>query len=156
MHNRYTFQAHWSIFKSNGDNSLWLGHIFWIGSFCGRESEIWAGFGQFGCLEFMNFLQFFIIVFEIHLSLGHSFVAPVYNHAKKNDKISTSYTSFSQSQSPKVSTNPLRQWVFQKSLPFSWTTLGGKYCWYPIAIMGVVDTFKQNSIPIECDDTNIQ
>ena len=40
-----------------------------------------------------------------------------------------------------VSTTPLRQWGFQKCLPFSWTTLKGKHCRHPVAIMGVVDTF---------------
>ena len=40
-----------------------------------------------------------------------------------------------------VSTNPLRQWGFQQCLSFSWTTLRGKHCHHPIAVMGVVDTF---------------
>ena len=35
-----------------------------------------------------------------------------------------------------ISITPLRQ-----CLPFSWTTLRGKHCQHPIAIMGVVDTF---------------
>ena len=34
------------------------------------------------------------------------------------------------------------QWVFQQCLPFSWTTLRGKHCRQPIAVMGVVDTFR--------------
>jgi hypothetical protein len=42
-----------------------------------------------------------------------------------------------------VSTTPLRQWGFRQWLPFSWTTLRGKHCWHPIAVMGVVDTFEQ-------------
>ena len=42
---------------------------------------------------------------------------------------------------PNVSTTPLRQWGFQQCLHFSWTTLRGKHCRHPIAIMGVVDTF---------------
>ena len=41
---------------------------------------------------------------------------------------------------PKVSTTPLRQWGFRQWLPFSWTTLRGKHCRHPIAVMGVVDT----------------
>ena len=40
-----------------------------------------------------------------------------------------------------ISTTPLRQWGFRQCLPFSWTTLRGKHCWHPIALMGVVDTF---------------
>ena len=40
-----------------------------------------------------------------------------------------------------VSTTPLRQWGFRQCLPFSWTTLRGKNCRHPVAIMGVVDTF---------------
>ena len=47
-------------------------------------------------------------------------------------------------KSPNVSTTPLRQWVFQQCLPFSWTTLKGNHCLHPIAVMGVVDTFEQN------------
>jgi hypothetical protein len=43
--------------------------------------------------------------------------------------------------SPNVSTTPLRQWGFRQCLPFSWTTLRGKHCRHPIAVMGVVDTF---------------
>jgi hypothetical protein len=42
-----------------------------------------------------------------------------------------------------VSTTPLRQWGFRKSLPFTWTTLRGKHCRHPITVMGVVDTFWQ-------------
>ena len=41
-----------------------------------------------------------------------------------------------------VSTNPLQQWRFRKCLTFSWTTLRDKYCRHPIAVMGVVDTFR--------------
>ena len=37
---------------------------------------------------------------------------------------------------PIVSTTPLRQ-----CLPFSCTTLRGKHCRHPIAVMGVVNTF---------------
>ena len=32
---------------------------------------------------------------------------------------------------------------FWQCLPFSWTTLRGKHCRHPIAVMGVVDTFEQ-------------
>ena len=39
------------------------------------------------------------------------------------------------------STTPLRQWGFRQCLPFSWTTRRNKYYWYPISVMGVVDTF---------------
>ena len=47
---------------------------------------------------------------------------------------------FSWSKScPNVSTIPLRHWGFQECLPFSWTTLRGKHCRHPIAVMGVVD-----------------
>ena len=42
---------------------------------------------------------------------------------------------------PNVSTTPLWQWGFRQCLPFSWTTLRGKLCRHPIAVMGVVDTF---------------
>ena len=40
-----------------------------------------------------------------------------------------------------VSTTPLRQWGFRRCLPFRWTTLRGRHCRHPIAVMGVVDTF---------------
>jgi hypothetical protein len=40
-----------------------------------------------------------------------------------------------------VYTTPLQQWGFRQCLPFSWTTLRGKHCWHPIAVMGVVDPF---------------
>ena len=43
--------------------------------------------------------------------------------------------------SPNISTTPLRQWGFRQCLPFSWTTLRGKLCRHPIAVMGVVDSF---------------
>ena len=42
-----------------------------------------------------------------------------------------------------VSTTLLWQWGFWLCLLFSWTTLRGKHCWHPIAIMGVVDKFEQ-------------
>ena len=48
--------------------------------------------------------------------------------------------------SPNVSTTPLRQWGFRQCLPFSWTTLRGKHCRHPIAVMGVVDTFGHKSL----------
>ena len=41
-----------------------------------------------------------------------------------------------------VSATPLRQWGFRQCLPFSWTTLTGKHCRHPIAIMGVVGTCR--------------
>ena len=47
-----------------------------------------------------------------------------------------------QSLGSNVSTTPLRQWGFRQCLPFSWTTLRGKHCRHPIAVMGVVDTFE--------------
>ena len=43
--------------------------------------------------------------------------------------------------SPNISTTPVWQWGFRQCLPFSWTTLRGKHCRHPIAVMGVVDTF---------------
>ena len=42
-----------------------------------------------------------------------------------------------------VPTTPLRQWGFRQCFPFSWTTLRGKHCQHPIAVMGVVDMFEQ-------------
>ena len=41
-----------------------------------------------------------------------------------------------------VPTTPLRQWGFWQCLPFSWTALRCKHCRHPIAVMGVVDTFR--------------
>ena len=34
------------------------------------------------------------------------------------------------------------QWGFQQCLPISWTTLRGKHCRHPIAVMGVVGKFR--------------
>ena len=48
--------------------------------------------------------------------------------------------------SPNVSTTPLRQWGFRQVLPLSWAPLRGKHCQHPIAIMGVVDTFREVTI----------
>jgi hypothetical protein len=48
-----------------------------------------------------------------------------------------------------VSTTPLRQWGFRQCSPFSWTTLRGKHCRHPIAVMGVVDTFGPALIGLE-------
>ena len=55
-------------------------------------------------------------------------------------------------------TIPLRQWGFRQCLTFSWTTLRGKHCWYPIAVMGVVDTFEHGlrrhiTILLKCQKT---
>ena len=33
-------------------------------------------------------------------------------------------------------------------LPFSWTTLRGKHCWHPIAVMGVVNTFEDHQFVV--------
>ena len=61
-----------------------------------------------------------------------------------------------QSTGPKLSTTPLRQWGFRQwgfrqwgfrqCLPFSWTTLRDKHCRHPIAVMGVVDMFRQRVV----------
>ena len=48
--------------------------------------------------------------------------------------------------SPNVSTTPFRQWGFRQCLPFRWTTLRGKNCRHPIAVMGVVDTFGHKEL----------
>ena len=32
--------------------------------------------------------------------------------------------------------------LLRQCLPFSWTTLRGKYCRHPIAVMGVVDMLR--------------
>ena len=37
----------------------------------------------------------------------------------------------------------IQQWGFPQCLPFSWKTLRDKHCRHPIAVMGVVDTFRQ-------------
>ena len=37
--------------------------------------------------------------------------------------------------------NPIMAMGFWHCLPFSWTTLRGKHCRHPIAVMGVVDMF---------------
>merc|ERR1711997_1165704 len=50
---------------------------------------------------------------------------------------------------PNVSTTPLRQWGFRQCLPFSWTTLRGKHCRHPIAVMGVVDTLGQQLLTLK-------
>ena len=67
-----------------------------------------------------------------------------------NSKISNSSTpmiDFMREQyRPNVPTTPLRQWGFRQCLPFSWTTLRGKYCRHPIAVMGVVDTFGRSPV----------
>ena len=36
---------------------------------------------------------------------------------------------------PNISTTPLRQWGFWQCLLFSWTTLRGKHCRHPIAVI---------------------
>ena len=43
-----------------------------------------------------------------------------------------------------VSTTPLRQWGFRQCLPFSWTTLRGKHCRHPIAVVEAVNTIRHN------------
>ena len=48
--------------------------------------------------------------------------------------------------SSNVSTTPLWQWGFRQCLPFSWTTLEGKHCRHPIALMVVVVMLEQNQL----------
>ena len=48
------------------------------------------------------------------------------------------------SYNPNVSTYPLWQWGFGQCLPLSWSTLRGKHCQHPIAVMGVADTFRHD------------
>ena len=40
---------------------------------------------------------------------------------------------------PNVSTTPLQQWGFRQCLPFSLTTLRGKHCQHPIAVMSYMN-----------------
>jgi hypothetical protein len=42
-------------------------------------------------------------------------------------------------QGPNIPATPFWQWGFRQCLPFSWTTLRGKYCQHPIAVKEVVD-----------------
>ena len=42
--------------------------------------------------------------------------------------------------------NPITTMGVSAMLPFSWTTLRGKHCRHPIAVMGVVDTFGHSLI----------
>ena len=44
-------------------------------------------------------------------------------------------------ESPNVFTTPLQQWGVRQCLSFSWTTLSGRHCPHPFALMGVVDMF---------------
>ena len=44
---------------------------------------------------------------------------------------------------PKRIYNSITAMDFWQCLPFSWTTLRGKHCRHPIAVLGVVDTFGQ-------------
>ena len=53
-----------------------------------------------------------------------------------------SWIIFLDHPSPNTPTTLLRQWGFHQCLPFSWTKLRCKDCQYPIAVMGVVDTFR--------------
>ena len=62
---------------------------------------------------------------------------------RKRSKFFTSYVRIHIRQCPNISSTPLRQWDFWQCLTFSWTTLRGKHCWHPIAVIGVVDTFGQ-------------
>ena len=49
--------------------------------------------------------------------------------------------------SPNISTTPLWQWGFRQCLPYNQTALRGKHCGHPIAVMGVVDTFRHKFGP---------
>ena len=47
-------------------------------------------------------------------------------------------------------------WGFRQCLPFKRTTLRGKHCRHPIAVMGVVDTFRPSIIKtIHPDSENV-
>ena len=67
--------------------------------------------------------------------------SPTDSEGRSNNSVAIAHLT-STNQSPNVSTTPLRQWGFRQCLPFSWTTLRGKHCRHPIAVMGVVDTFE--------------
>jgi hypothetical protein len=63
---------------------------------------------------------------------------PLFGTSREIKGMSSLYTR----DCPKVSATPFRQWGFRQYLPFSWTTLRGKHCRHPIAVMGVVDMFE--------------
>ena len=52
---------------------------------------------------------------------------------------------FANGHSPNVYTITSRQLVFRQYLPFSWTTLRGKHCRQPIAVMALVVSFGHNA-----------
>ena len=83
-----------------------------------------------------------------HCGGGYQMPGTVGNGGPGNGSVASSLRSESPissgktfTQSLNVSTTPLQQWGFRQCLPFSWTTLRGKHCRHPIAVMGVVDTF---------------
>ena len=68
-------------------------------------------------------------------------------------KIARKKVAFNTNYGLNVSTTPLRQWGFRQCLPFSSTTLRGKHCQHPIAIMGVLDIFGQCMTSFQLDNT---
>ena len=53
-----------------------------------------------------------------------------------------------------ISNRMIRVMGFWQRLPFSWTTLRGKHCWHPIAVMGVIDTFRRTFVPSDFNHWN--
>ena len=51
--------------------------------------------------------------------------------------------------------NPITAMGFWPCFPFSWTTLGGKHCRHPIAIMGVVDMFGLCHVRANISKSNV-
>ena len=70
-------------------------------------------------------------------------------HAKPQRKIMTKVLNMNKCLN--VYTTPITAMGFRQCLTFSWTTLRGKHCRHPIAIMEVVDTFRPWRVPIVCN-----
>ena len=82
----------------------------------------------------------------INLDLAVNPVSPTlkdsYWHSKENACLRYSVLLYCKAEPERIY-NPNPKGVFRQCLIFSGTTLRGKHCRHPIAVMGDVDTFGQ-------------
>ena len=109
------------------------------------RSNIWCLFSTnhytlYVCKQFCK-LKAACVIFQTAFECLHTIRAHLF-HSGEFIRLSDIESHIFLSSSSNVSTTPLRQWGFWQCLPFSWTTVRDKHCRYPIAVMGVVDTFE--------------
>ena len=143
MHPTTPFVSLWPYLRLEGAEILRVGTIpsryLWNRLY--DESGFWFWLSKLDNLPHQHWNEISQEIGNVHKVRGPLECFQSYSNKPKR----YTYLKFA----PKWSTTPLWQWGFRQCLPFSWTTLRGKHCRHPIAVMGVVDTFQHSRVWVQ-------